>query len=228
MELKKNPKYDLNNKMGMLRNLGLTISLLAVIVVFEMPARGDDEIIDLGVLDNEAVEVIDVPPTTQPPPPPPKMLTVPEIVEVPDEEEIEEDIEIDLDVEVTEITVVEDLIFAPVDMNDEKADEVFVIVEEQPSFPGGMKAFYELMGDKIRYPSMARRTQVQGRVFIEFIVEKNGVLTGIKVVKGIGAGCDEEAIRVLKTVPRFNPGKQRGVPVRVKMVLPIYFRLANI
>ena len=90
MELKKNPKYDLNNKMGMLRNLGLTISLLAVIVVFEMPARGNDEIIDLGVLDNEAVEVIDVPPTTQPPPPPPKMLTVPEIVEVPDEEEIEE------------------------------------------------------------------------------------------------------------------------------------------
>lgn len=227
MELKKNPKYDLNNKMGMLRNLGLTISLLAVIVVFEMPSRGNEEIIDLGTLEQEVVEIIDIPPTQQPPPPPPQTPQVPDIIEVPDEAEIEEDIEIELDVEVTEITVVEEIVFNPVDMTDEKADEIFVIVEDQPKFPGGMKAFYAFIGDHINYPASARRMKVEGRVFVEFIVEKNGALTDVHVVRGIGAGCDEEAVRVLRMVPNFNPGKQRGVPVRVKMVLPIYFKLAT-
>ena len=83
------------------------------------------------------------------------------------------------------------------------------------------------MAENLRYPPRAARMGIEGRVFVEFIVEKNGSLTDINVVKAIGGGCDEEAIRVISTAPRWNPGKQRGNPVRVRMILPIMFRLVN-
>lgn len=228
MELKKNPKYDLDQKKGMFRNLGLTISLLVTIIVFEIPPSGTTKIIDLGQLKNEVVEIMNIPPTTQPPPRPPEISKIPDIIEVPNESEIEEELDIDLDVEVIEITAVEEIVFDPIDISEEVADYVFVIVEEQPEFPGGMQAFYEFIGSHIKYPAVAKRNNIEGRVFVEFIVEKNGELSDIVVVKGIGASCDEEAMRVLKLVPNFKPGKQRGVPVRVKMVLPIYFKLVQI
>jgi len=225
MEQKKDPKHDLSRKSGMFLNLGLTISLLIVIAAFEWQDQGEDNIVDLGQVEDDFEDIMEIPPTEQPPPPPPK-VQIPEIEEVPDEEEIEEEIEVELDVEVTEETVVEDIVFeeAP---EDEEVDEVFTIVEDQPEFPGGMKAFYEYVGKKMKYPSQARRMGIEGRVYVEFIVDKDGSLSNVRAVKGIGAGCDEEAVRVMKAVPRFKPGKQRGRPVRVKMVLPINFKLAN-
>lgn len=228
MELKKNPKYDLIRKEGTFRNLGLTISLLLVILVFEWPSRAEETIIDLGQVSTEEVEIADIPITEQPPPPPPKMTQVFDVVEVPDEEEIEEEIDIELDVEVTEITSVADVVFDPgEEVMEEEVEEVFLIVEDAPEFPGGIEAFYAHMAANIRYPAAALRLNVQGRVYVQFTVEKDGSLTDIHVVKGIGAGCDEEAVRVMKTVPNFIPGKQRGVPVRVKRVMPIYFKLVN-
>lgn len=225
MEVKKSPEHDLNKKSGMHLNLGLTLSLLVVILAFEWPNRGDEEIMDFGELDADFEDIMEIPPTEQPPPPPPK-VQIPEIIEVPDEEEIEEEIEVELDVEVTEETIVEDIVFeeAP---EEEEVDEIFTIVEDQPEFPGGMAAFYEFVGKKMKYPSQARRMGIEGRVYVEFIVDKDGTVTDVRAVKGIGAGCDEEAVRVMKTVPKFKPGKQRGRPVKVKMVMPIYFKLAN-
>lgn len=225
MELKKAPEHDLSKKSGMFLNLGLTLSLLIVILAFEWPNRGDDEIMDFGEVPDDFEDIMEIPPTEQPPPPPPK-VQIPEIIEVPDEEEIEEEIEVELDVEVTEETVVEDIVFeeAP---EEEEVDEIFTIVEDQPEFPGGMQAFYSYVGKKMKYPSQARRMGIEGRVYLEFIVDKDGSVTNVRSVKGIGAGCDEEAVRVMKTVPKFKPGKQRGRPVKVKMVMPIYFKLAN-
>lgn len=225
MEVKKAPEHDLSKKTGMFLNLGLTLSLLIVILAFEWPNSGDEEIMDFGELETDFEDIMEIPPTEQPPPPPPK-VQIPEIVEVPDEEEIEEEIEVELDVEVTEETVVEDIVFeeAP---EEEEVDEIFTIVEDQPEFPGGMQAFYQFVGKKIKYPSQARRMGIEGRVYVEFIVDKDGSVTNVRSVKGIGAGCDEEAVRVMKTVPKFKPGKQRGRPVKVKMVMPIYFKLAN-
>jgi protein TonB len=225
MELKKAPAHDLTKKSGMFLNLGLTLSLLIVILAFEWPNRGDQEIIDLGQVDDNFEDIMEIPPTEQPPPPPPK-VQIPEIVEVPDEEEIEEEIEVELDVEVTEQTVVEDIVFTEAP-EEEEVDEIFTIVEDQPEFPGGMSAFYEYIGARMKYPSQARRMGIEGRVYVEFIVDKDGSVTNVRAVKGIGAGCDEEAERVMKAVPKFKPGKQRGRAVRVKMVLPIYFKLAN-
>lgn len=110
---------------------------------------------------------------------------------------------------------------------DEEVDEVFVIVEEPASFPGGMSAWANYLGRNMRYPKEARRMGVDGRVFVQFIVEKDGSVTDIKVLKGIGAGCDVEAMRVILEGPKWIPGKQRGVPIRQKMIQSILFRLGN-
>ncbi len=224
MELKKNPKYDLIAKIPMLRMLGLTVSLCVVIVAFEIPGKGEEVIIDLGNVRGEFEEIMDLPITEHLPPPPPQ-IQVAQIKEVPDETIIEEEIEIELDVEVTEFTSIDEIEFVESDMEEEPVEEVFTVVEVNPEYPGGIAAFYQFIGERIKYPNSAARLGVEGRVYVEFIVGKDGALRDIRVVKGIGAGCDEEAERVMKMVPKFNPGKQRGRPVHVKMVLPIYFKL---
>lgn len=225
MEEKKNPKYDLARQSGMWLNLGLTLSLAIIIFAFEYKSYDDSGLLDLGQVQDDFEDIMEIPPTEQPPPPPPK-VQLPEIIEIPDDEEIEDEIEIELDVEINEETVVEDIIFedAP---EEEDVDEVFSIVEDQPEFPGGMSAFYKYVGDNMKYPAQARRMGIEGRVFVQFVVEKDGTITEVKAVKGIGAGCDEEAERVLRSSPKFKPGKQRGRPVKVRMVLPIQFKLNN-
>ncbi|HCX24390.1 MAG TPA: energy transducer TonB, partial [Cytophagales bacterium] len=110
MEPKKNPKVDLTRKSGMLMNIGLCVSLLSVIVAFEWRTYDESGILDLGQVQDDFEDIMEIPPTEQPPPPPPK-IQLPEIIEVPDEEEIEEEIEVELDVEVTEETVIEDIVF---------------------------------------------------------------------------------------------------------------------
>lgn len=223
MELKKNPNVDLNKKTGLFLNIGLVVSLLLVITAFEWRFYDEGALMDLGQVSDEFEDVMEIPPTEQPPPPPPK-IQQPEIIEVPDEEEIEEEIEVDLDVEITEETVVEDIVFdEPVE--EEVADEIFTIVEDQPAPKGGMAAFYEYVAKKLKYPAQARRMGIEGRVFVEFVVDKDGTITDVKAIKGIGAGCDEEAIRVIQEAPAWNPGKQRGRPVKVRMILPITFKL---
>ncbi|REE05977.1 energy transducer TonB [Marinoscillum furvescens] len=225
MEPKKNPKADLNRMSGLLMNIGFSVSLLLVIVAFEWRTYDDSGLVDLGQVEDDFEDIMEIPPTEQPPPPPPK-IQLPEIIEVPDEEEIEEEIEVELDVEVTEETVIEDIVFeeAP---EEEVVEEVFTIVEDQPEFPGGMAAFYKYVGDQMSYPSQARRMGIEGRVYVQFVVDKDGTVTEVKAVKGIGAGCDEEAERVLRESPKFKPGKQRGRAVKVRMVLPIIFKLSN-
>ena len=106
-------------------------------------------------------------------------------------------------------------------------EEIFTIVEQNPEPVGGMAAFYKFVGEKLQYPDHAERLNIEGRVFCQFVVEKDGRLTDIEVIKGIGGGCDEEAARVLSMAPNWLPGKQRGRPVRVSMVLPIYFKLVS-
>ena len=103
--------------------------------------------------------------------------------------------------------------------------EVFSVVEELPEFEGGMDAFYRYIGSKLRYPLQARQMGIEGKVSVEFVVEKDGSLSNVKSIKGIGAGCDAEAVRVVQEAGSFKPGAQRGKPVRVRMVLPVIFKL---
>lgn len=103
--------------------------------------------------------------------------------------------------------------------------DVFTVVERQPESEGGIKGFRSYIANEIRYPLTARQAGVEGRVDVQFVVEKDGSISEVKAIKGIGAGCDEEAVRVLQNVPRFKPGSQNGKPVRVRMVVPIVFKL---
>ena len=103
--------------------------------------------------------------------------------------------------------------------------EIFTVVEEQPSYPGGEEGRMRYLQENIKYPEEAKELGIQGRVFVTFVVEVDGSITDVRVLRGIGGGCDEEAVRVVKAMPKWVPGKQRGVPVRVQFNLPIKFTL---
>lgn len=103
--------------------------------------------------------------------------------------------------------------------------EVFVVVEDQPQFKGGMEAFYRYVSSEMTYPVAARQNGVEGKVDVQFVVERDGSVTNVQVINGIGSGCDEEAVRVVKNSPAFQPGSQRGKAVRVRLAMPIIFKL---
>ncbi|OOQ57670.1 energy transducer TonB [Mucilaginibacter pedocola] len=110
---------------------------------------------------------------------------------------------------------------------EENPNQIFTAVEQQPSFGNDENAFNKYLAKAIRYPAVARENNVQGRVILTFVVEKDGSLTDIKVLRGIGSGCDEEAIRALKASPKWKPGIQNGRPVRVQFSVPVAFALAS-
>lgn len=100
------------------------------------------------------------------------------------------------------------------------------MVEEMPEFPGGQQALFAYIGKELKYPEQAIEDGIEGVVFVTFVVEADGKITGVKVIRGIGGGCDEEAVRVVRGMPNWKPGKQRGEAVRVKYNLPIRYKLA--
>lgn len=104
-------------------------------------------------------------------------------------------------------------------------EEVFVVVEEDPEFPGGMDALYQYLASNIRYPKQAKEEGIQGRVFVNFVIEKDGSVSNVKVLRDIGGGCAEEAMRVVQAMPKWKPGRQRGKRVRTQYTLPINFNL---
>lgn len=224
MELKKNPEADLTKKTAFFFSIGLLVTMSLVLAAFEWK-QYEAKITDLVKRNADIFEeTIEVPPTDIPPPPPPA-VQAPVIVEVPDEEEIEEEIQVNLDIEVNQDTKVEEVQIKAVEEPKEEVDEIFTIVEESAAPKGGMAAFYKYVADKMKYPPQARRMGIDGKVFVEFVINKDGSISDVKAVKGIGAGCDEEAVRVVQGAPSWTPGKQRGKPVKQRMVLPITFRL---
>lgn len=225
MEPKKNPKADLRQRRWMFFFAAMTVTLSLTLTAFEWKSFEETAMMDLGELNDDFEDIIEIPLTDQPPPPPPK-VELPQIKEVPDEVEIEEE-DIIIDVEVDEDTFIEDIIIDNEPIEEEKVDKVFDIVEDKPQFPGGDGAMYKYLGKGIDYPSQARRMGIEGRVFVQFVVNADGSVSDVKSIKGIGAGCDEEAARVIKSMPKWSPGKQRGVPVKVRMVIPVYFKLNN-
>ena len=228
MEARKNPKADINRYRTLFFNIGLVVSMWLVLLAFEWRFYDATDTLNVtGTMNDTFEETLDVPPTEQPPPPPPTAVNV-NFIPIEDTEDIEDELEIKFDIEMTEETVISDVPkYEEVEdvEEEETAEEVFVIVEEQPHPKGGMQAFYDYVNSNIHYPSQARRMNIEGRVFVQFIIEKDGSISQIEVIRGVGGGCDEEAVRVLSNAPKWAPGKQRGKPVRVKMVFPIVFKL---
>ncbi len=227
MQPKKSESADLTKKTFLFFNIGLIVSLLLAILAFTYKVEDDTSGKNFGNNNVVIDEIVEVPPTEQLPPPPPK-IEQPQIIEVPDDKKIEEEIEINMDAETDQNETKVEIPMAPVVVEEkEDPNTIFTVVEETAAPVGGMSAFYEYVGKKIKYPAQAKRMGIEGKVFVEFVIEKDGSITDVKAIKGIGAGCDEEAVRILQAAPKWKPGKQRGKPVRQKMVLPISFRLSS-
>ena len=225
MEEKKSPKANLENKKLMFIQIGMIISLLIAWMAFEHKSYDKREI-DPSLLNREVVvdeEMVEITKQEEQKPQPvevPKQTTQLEIVQ--DDVEVE-DIEINAEVDQTEI--IEE--YVPVEVEEEEVteQEIFQIVEEMPAYPGGDQKLMEYVAKNIKYPQIARETGIQGRVFVGFVVEPDGSVSNVKVLRGIGGGCDEEAMRVVKSMPKWKPGKQRGKAVRVSYMLPVNFKL---
>lgn len=216
------------NQQTLFKAIGLCLSLVLVLMAFESRFYESSDNKDLFNKDIVIDKIMDVPVTEQPPPPQP-MIQQPQIVEVANEEDIVEEIIFTLDIQVTEETkitapVITDFGIKP---EEEKPDEIFTIVENQPEPKGGYSAFYDFISNNLKYPQRAIISGIEGKVFVQFVVEKDGSLTDIQVIRGIGFGCDEEAVRVISNAPKWIPGRQRGRPVRVKMILPIHFKFVQ-
>jgi protein TonB len=222
MEPKKNPVYDVHRHHNVLFTVGLITSLTLVIMAFKWKS----ELVVFQVPDKDPImDDITYPPNTdhvylvkkeEKP-----VINPRDFVEVKkDEPEIGE-----LKIELPAFKEDEPVAIAPIELPVEpKSEERFIPVEEMPSPAGGYEAFYKTLKKNLKYPDPARRTGIKGKVFVEFTVNKTGELSDIKVIKGIGGGCDEEAIRVLK-LTKWNAGKQRGVRVKVRMIQTIHFSL---
>ncbi len=201
--------------------LGLITTLIIFLIAFKVdyrPAQNDEQLTEK----QETVKMEDIVQTKQEKePPPPPRPQVP--MEVPNDEVVEEgtiDITADLDMN-QKLDIPE-----PPSNDDGKEDDdeqIFVIVEQQPELVGGLAALQQ----KIQYPEMARKAGIEGRVYVQFIVNKQGEVEDPKVVRGIGGGCDKEAIRVIKQA-QFKPGMQRGRPVKVRYSMPIVFKLTQV
>ncbi len=225
MEEKKSPKANLENKKLMFIQIGMVISLLIAWLAFEYK-NYDKREIDESLLNREIVEDLEMTEITkqeEPKPQPvemPKQTTQLEIVQ--DDVEVED---IEINAEVDQQEVIEE--YVPVEAEEEEVveQEIFQIVEEMPSFPGGEAKLMEYVAKNIKYPQIARETGIQGRVFVGFVVEPDGSISNVKLLRGIGGGCDEEAMRVIKSLPKWKPGKQRGKAVRVSYQIPVFFKL---
>lgn len=227
MELKKSPKADLENKRNTFVQIGLVISLGLCLLAFEWTNKVK-QTASLGSIAQQEVEDEIIPITRQeevkppPPPPPPKVVEVLNIVD--DQTDIDEELDIQ-DSEADDKTVID---VAPIiRQEEEEAEEsqVFYIVEDMPEFPGGELALRKFIANAIKYPVIAQENGIQGKVYVNFVVDKDGSITNAKISRGVDASLDKEALRVVNSLPKWKPGMQRGKPVRVSYTVPISFVL---
>ena len=223
MEEKKSPKANLENKKWMFTQIGLIISLAVAWVVFEIKSYDKRQFADIDraveIVEEEMVEIT-------------KQEQKPQPVEVPKQttqiQVVEDDVEVDdveINAEVDQNEVIEEYVAPEVEDEEVVEAEVFTIVEEMPEYPGGLNKLTDYLSKNIKYPQMARESGIQGRVFVNFVVEPDGSVSNVNVMRSLGGGCDEEAVRVVKNMPKWKPGRQRGKAVRVSYILPIVFKL---
>ena len=230
MEVKKSPKADLEKTKNLGVLMGIVVGLAVLFVGFEWGTR-DIQVAtaDEGVADIIAEEEIEITrqENTPPPPPPPPAPVVTEVLNVVDD---------DVELEQQEIVTSEDsqteaqtqTFVAPVveEEEEESAQQIFTVVEEMPDFPdGGLQGLLKFLAKNIKYPVIAQENGIQGRVVCAFVVNKDGSIVDIEVLRGVDPSLDKEAVRVLGTMPKWKPGEQRGKPVRVKYTVPVMFRL---
>lgn len=227
MEVKKSDKANLENKKSMFLQFGIIIALLVSLLAFDW-TTGEKKDSAFDGMSEEAIEEEQIPVTEETPPEqaPPPEATVTDLFEiVKNDVVIKSDVAFDDD-ETSEDKAVE--IYATViKMEEEKTEEeVFVIVEDMPTFRGGdINKFRDWVQKRISYPELALENSIEGRVFITFVVETNGTISGVTVTRSVDQLLDEAAKEAVMASPKWEPGMQRGRPVRVRYSIPIIFQL---
>ena len=224
MQVKKSEKASLENDKVIYVLMGLVFVLSLVYVALEWTEKEVTkyEVTDTEFLFEEEVEIQQTSQETPPPPPPPAVQEV-EVLNV-----VEDNVETETIEVSTEETETEVVIAAPVEapVEEEEEEVVFVVVESMPEFPGGQQALFKYLSENVKYPVIAQENGIQGRVICQFVVNKDGSIVDVEVVRSGGdPSLDKEAVRVIKTMPKWKPGKQRGKPVRVKYTVPVNFIL---
>ncbi len=230
MELKKSPKADLGNKKLLFLEIGLIISLGVTYLAFNYTT---DDVSKSTLEENQVAEEVEEIMITEPletPPPPP--VEVPEIAFSDQIDIVDDDIEVEdiiiesEDDEDFEITIMD---YAEEVIEEEVVEEEaipFQLVEEKPSFQGGdANQFSKWVNQRLVYPEIAKENGVQGRVTLQFTVEKDGSITKVKVLRGVDPSLDKEAVRVVSSSPKWKPGKQRDRAVPVTYTFPVIFQL---
>ena len=225
MQLKKNPQASLEDKKLTYVLIGLAFVLSICYVAFEWTEK---EVTKYEVVDTEFAfeEEIDIQQTSQetPPPPPPPAVQEVEVLNV-----VEDDVEVEtIEINTEDDKDVEVVIAPPVEapVEEEEEEVIFMVVESMPEFPGGQQALFKYLAENVKYPVIAQENGIQGRVICQFVVNKDGSIVDVVAVRSSGEpSLDKEAIRVIKSMPKWKPGKQRGKPVRVKYTVPVNFRL---
>ena len=226
MEVKKSPKADLEGKKSTWLLVGYVVVLAFMFVAFEWTQRDvkidtSQAVADL-VFEEEIIPITETPEQQAPPPPEaPKVAELLEIVD--DKAEIDETTTIINEDNVAPVEVK----YVPVQVVEEEPEEqtIFEVVENMPDFPGGQAALMQYLAKNIKYPTIAQENGTQGRVIVQFVVNKDGSIVDAKVVRSVDPYLDKEALRVINTMPKWKPGMQRGKPVRVKFTVPVMFRL---
>ena len=227
MEVKKSPKAELEGKKSTWLLIGYVLILAVVFVAFEWSERDKQILVAQGPVEIKFEE--DMVPITQqeqkPTPPPPQAPSAEEVLKI---------VENDANIEETEVATSEDkgeavqvVSTGPAVVVEEVVEEeqIFQVVEEMPSFPGGDAECMRFLNKNIKYPTIAQENGIQGRVILQFVVNKDGSIVDVVVARSVDPYLDKEAVRVVNMMPKWKPGKQRGKPVRVKFTLPVTFRL---
>ncbi len=226
MEVKKSPKADLEGKKTTWMLVGYVIVLAFMFVAFEWTKR--DIVIDTSQALSDLVFEEEIVPITEQKqevaPPPPEAPAAAEILNIVDDK---------ADVKESVVASTEDtgqkveVKYVPVKVVEEEPEEqtIFEVVEQMPDFPGGMGALMQFLSKNIKYPTIAQENGTQGRVIVQFVVNRDGSIVDPRVVKSVDPYLDKEALRVIGTMPKWKPGMQRGKPVRVKYTVPVMFRL---
>ncbi len=228
MEVKKNDNVNLEKRKGLFLQLGLVIVLSICLIAFEWTTSSKSENpFDTGV--EEVIEEEMIPITEmqeQQPEAPPEVPKATELFEI-----VENNVEIDNEIlfEDDETDFDDDIQmydFEVAEEAEEEEEEIFVVVEDMPTFRGGdVDKFREWVQKRVKYPQIAAENGIQGKVFIMFVVEPDGSVSNVNILRGVDPALDNEAIRVVESSPSWSPGKQRGAPVRVRFSITVNFQL---
>lgn len=224
MDLKKSPKASLEDKKMFFLLIGFVMVLSLVYIGLEW-TKSSVTVYNVANTDFLVENELDVIQTNQEPPPPPPPPPAPEVVEVLNVVENTQEtksIEINTEEDKNKKVVIAAPVSAPIEEDDQV---VFQVVETMPTFPGGDAELFKFLSNNVKYPVIAQENGIQGRVICQFTVNKDGSIVDVVVVRSVDPSLDKEAIRVIKSMPNWSPGKQRGKPVRVKYTLPVNFKL---